>query len=154
MVTEAKIHSFPWSLERCHSKVSSALSFRNKTWNENRSGSVGRLLELWQSSFSQLHKIGNVGIIANFVFPYVCSFLLYLHQLILINWKLEIKEHMRITFHSCMLYWTSWFLMAELKQSWQCCHSCIREHMWKTLLLDDFLKMISSAAISNRNCVW
>ena len=59
------------------------------------------------SSFSQLHKIGNVGIIANFVFPYICSFLLYLHQLILINWKLEIKEHMRIIFQGCMLYWTS-----------------------------------------------
>ena len=63
-----------------------------------------------------------------------CSFLLYLHQLILINWKLEIKEHMRIIFQGCMLYLTSWFLIAKLKQSWQCCHSCIREHLWKTRL--------------------
>ena len=30
------------------------------------------------SSFSQTHKVGNVGIIANFVFIYICSFLLYL----------------------------------------------------------------------------
>ena len=93
---------------------------------------------VWYSSFSQLHKIGNVDIIANFVFPYVCSFLLYLHQLLLINWKLEIKEHMRIIFQGCMLYWTSWFLIAELKQSWQCCHSCIREHLWK-ILLNNFM---------------
>ena len=50
------------------------------------------------SSFSQTHKVGNVGIIANSVFPYICSFFLYLHQLILVNVKLEIKGHMRITF--------------------------------------------------------
>ena len=25
-----------------------------------------------------MHNIGNIGIIANFVFPYICSFLLYL----------------------------------------------------------------------------
>ena len=28
------------------------------------------------SNFSQTHKVGNVGTIANFVFPYICSFLL------------------------------------------------------------------------------
>ena len=28
------------------------------------------------SGFSQTHKIDNIGIIANFVFPYICSFLL------------------------------------------------------------------------------
>ena len=50
------------------------------------------------SSFSQTHKVGNVGIIANFVFPYIFSFLLYLHQLMLVNVRLEIKGHMRITF--------------------------------------------------------
>ena len=32
-----------------------------------------------------------------------------------------------------MLHWTSWFLMAELKQSWQCWHSYIAERLWKTL---------------------
>ena len=51
------------------------------------------------SSFSQTHKVGNVGIIANFVFPYIGNFLLYLHNyIILVNVKLEIKGHMRITF--------------------------------------------------------
>ena len=28
-----------------------------------------------KSSFSQTHKVGNVGIIVNCVFPYICSFL-------------------------------------------------------------------------------
>ena len=52
----------------------------------------------FHSSFSQTHKVGNVGIIANFVFPYICGFLLYLHQLMLVNVKLEIKGQMGITF--------------------------------------------------------
>ena len=52
----------------------------------------------FQSSFSQTHKFGNVGIIANFVLPYVCSFLLYLRQQVLINGKLEIKGYMKIIF--------------------------------------------------------
>ena len=52
----------------------------------------------FDSSFSQTHKVGNVGIIANFVFPYICSFLLCWHQLMLVNMKMEIKGHMRITF--------------------------------------------------------
>ena len=50
------------------------------------------------SSFSQTHKDDNVGIVVNFVFPYICSFLLYLHQLMLVNVKLEITGRMRITF--------------------------------------------------------
>ena len=40
------------------------------------------------SSFSQIHKVGNVGIIANFIFPYISSFLLHLDQLMLVNVKL------------------------------------------------------------------
>ena len=51
-----------------------------------------------QSSFSQTYKIGNVGIIANFVFPFICSFLLYLYQLMFVNVQLEIEGHIRITF--------------------------------------------------------
>ena len=50
------------------------------------------------SSFSQTHKNGNVGIIANFVLPYICSFHFYLHQLMLVNVKLKIKGYIRITF--------------------------------------------------------
>ena len=44
------------------------------------------------SSFSETHKVGNVGIVANFVFPYICSFHVYLYQLMLVNVKLEICE--------------------------------------------------------------
>ena len=37
-----------------------------------------------------MHKIGNIGIIANFVFPYIGSFLPYLQHMMLVNMKLEI----------------------------------------------------------------
>ena len=32
-----------------------------------------------------MHKIGNIAIIVNFVFPYICSFLCYLHHVLLLN---------------------------------------------------------------------
>ena len=35
-----------------------------------------------------------------------------------------IKAWIRITLYGYMSYWTSWFLKAELKWSWQCWHSC------------------------------
>ena len=41
--------------------------------------------------FSQTHKMGNIGIIANFVFTEICSFLLYLHYMMLVNVKLDIS---------------------------------------------------------------
>ena len=93
-----------------------------------------RTFACYLSCFSQSHKVGNVGIIANFVFTYICSFLLYLQQMISVNMKLEIKGYMGIIFQGQMPYWNSWFLMAELKQSWQCWHSCIAESLWKTFL--------------------
>ena len=40
-----------------------------------------------QSRFSQRHKIDNIGIIANFVIPHICSSLLYLHRLVKVNVK-------------------------------------------------------------------
>ena len=58
------------------------------------------LFVMMNSSFSQTHKVGDVGIIANFVFPYICSFLFHLHQLILLNVKLEIKGYVRIIFQN------------------------------------------------------
>ena len=39
------------------------------------------------SCFSQSHKVGNIGIIVNFVFPYIPSFLLYLQQMLSVNVK-------------------------------------------------------------------
>ena len=35
--------------------------------------------------FLQTHKIANIAIIANFVFLYICSFLCYLHHVLLVN---------------------------------------------------------------------
>ena len=49
--------------------------------------------------------------------------------------KLEISGYNRIIFQGCRLHWSSSFLMAELKRSWQYGHSCIAESLWKTLLL-------------------
>ena len=45
---------------------------------------INMLTENWQkdydqSTFSQIHEIGNNGINANFVFSHICSFLHYLH---------------------------------------------------------------------------
>ena len=88
-------------------------------------------------SFSQTHKVGNVGII--------CSFPLYLHKLMLVNVKLEIKRYMRITFKGYLLYWTGWFLMAELKQSCQHWHSCIAGSLWKTLFDRMIVHLIQSS---------
>ena len=47
---------------------------------------------------------------AKFLFPYICSFLLYLHYMMLINVKLDITGHKRITFQSSRLHWSSSFL--------------------------------------------
>ena len=51
-----------------------------------------------QSDFSQMHKIGKIDIIANFVFSYICSFFLYLQRMMLVNMKLDINGCKRITF--------------------------------------------------------
>ena len=74
-----------------------------------------------------MHKIGNFSIIANFVFPFVCSFLLYLYHMIIVNVKLDVD--MRIIFQDCRLHWSSSFSMAQLKRSWHYWHSCI-EGLW------------------------
>ena len=55
----------------------------------------------------------------------ICNFLLYLHQLMFVNAKLDIRGHNRITFQCRRLHWSSLFLMAQLKRSWQYWHSCI-----------------------------
>ena len=59
-------------------------------------------------SFAYAHKkIGNIGINANFVFPRNCSFLLYWHQKMLLNVKLDISLHKSILFHGSSLHWSS-----------------------------------------------
>ena len=42
----------------------------------------------FQSKFLHTHIVGNNGINANFVLPYTCSFLHYLHYMMLANVKL------------------------------------------------------------------
>ena len=48
--------------------------------------------------FLQTQKSGKIGIIANFVFPYICRILPYLHHMMLINVKLDVGWYMRIAF--------------------------------------------------------
>ena len=57
--------------------------------------------------FTNTHRIGNIGILANFLFRYICSFLLYFHIMMLVNVKLDINWHKRITFQGCKLHWSS-----------------------------------------------
>ena len=87
-----------------------------------------------QSCFSQSLKDRNIGIIANFVFP--CFYSLHIDQdfMMLVNMKIYISGCERIVYQGCILHWYSYFLMAQLKQNWQYCHSCAVAHLWKTLL--------------------
>ena len=68
-----------------------------------------------------MHKIGNIAIIANFVFQYICCLLLYLYHMMLVNVKIDICGHKMATFLGCRLHWSCSFLMA---QSWQKWHFC------------------------------
>ena len=54
------------------------------------------------STFSQAHKVGNNGINANFVFPYIyiCSFLHYLDLKMLVNVKLDLVQVGKIDYLS------------------------------------------------------
>ena len=70
-------------------------------------------------TFSQTYKVDNNGINANFVFPYICSFLHYLHHEMSANVKLEINWCKRITFQGYRFHWSCYFLMAQSKRSWQ-----------------------------------
>ena len=81
-----------------------------------------------------MHKIANIAIIVNFVLRYICSFLLYLQHMVLVNMKIDISGFNSITFQGCRLRWSSYFLMVKVKQSWQYWHSCIVESLWKTLM--------------------
>ena len=54
-----------------------------------------------------MHKIGNIGIIGNFVFKNNCGFVLYLEHFMLVSIKLDIIECNRITFQGCRFHWSS-----------------------------------------------
>ena len=91
---------------------------------------------LENSGFSQTPKICNIGIIANFVFPYICHLLPYLHQMILVNVKLDDSGYMSITFPGWRIHWSCLFLMAQLKQSCQYWHFCVAQSLWKTIVTE------------------
>ena len=85
--------------------------------------------------FFTRHRIANIGIIANFVlWKLYRFFLLYFWNILLVNMKINIRGFNRITFQGCRLHWSSSFLMAKLKRSWQDWYSCIVESLWKTLV--------------------
>ena len=65
--------------------------------------------------------------IAKFLFPY--SFLPYLQHMMLVNVRLDISWHKRIIFQGYKLYWSSSFLMTQLKLSWQYGYDCIVENL-------------------------
>ena len=77
------------------------------------------------------HKIGNN---ANFMCPYVWHFFCIGTPMMLVYVKLDVSGYERIIFKGCRLHWSSSFLMAQLKQSWQHWHSCIAESLCKSLL--------------------
>ena len=84
-------------------------------------------------SFSQSHTISNIDIIANFVVPFVCNFLLYVQHKMLANERINISGNKRVTYQGCGVYWFSSFPMVQLKRSWQYWHFGIEEFV-KTLL--------------------
>ena len=61
-------------------------------------------LPLAHSRFSQMHKVGNIGSITNFVFSYIYSFLSYFNHIILVYVKLDASMCDRVTFQGCRLH--------------------------------------------------
>ena len=61
---------------------------------------------VFYSGFSQTHKIGNIGIIANFIIPYICTFLLFYHMM-LVNLKINVSGSKRMTFQGCKCHWSN-----------------------------------------------
>ena len=99
-------------------------------WNLSRF-----MATVWLNSrFSQTNNNGNNGNIAIYVFPYICSFLLYSNYIVLVNAKLDITGYKRITFQGWILWLYSKFQMVQLKHKWQYWHSCIAESLWKPRL--------------------
>ena len=91
-----------------------------------------------QSRFSRTHNIGIIGIIANFVFPYICWLLHYVNHMMLVNMEIDVSEKKRITCWGYRFHWSSSFRMVELKRSWQYWHSCVAKNLWKPLFGNQF----------------
>ena len=76
-------------------------------------------------TFPQTHKIGNNDINANFVFPHICSSVLNLDRVILVNVKLDRNRFNRIKFYTCRLHRFLLILNATMKKK-------IRKHSSRT----------------------
>ena len=78
---------------------------------------------------SQTHKVGNIDIVAKFMFQYICSVFHYLHHLTLVNKKLDSSVFKMIILQDYRIYGSFSFLIAQLNQSWQYLHYCIAESL-------------------------
>ena len=99
------------------------ISFGENCINRPRSGLCLSILVVAFGFFTNAQN-GNNAIIANVVFPHICSFHLYLQHMILVNMTLHLDGCNGSTFQHCRLHWSISFLMAPLKQNWQYWHSC------------------------------
>ena len=61
--------------------------------------------------------------------PIYFSFLLYLHHMMLVNVKLDMKGHKEVIFQRYKLQQSGSFVMAQLKQNWQYWQACIAESL-------------------------
>ena len=84
-----------------------------------------------------IFKISHLGIIANFVFPYLqFSSLFGVYDVSKCEVRCQVVRGFGFIFQGCRLYWSFKFWMVQPKWNWQCWHSCIVERLWKTLLLE------------------
>ena len=80
------------------------------------------------SGFSRTHKIANIGIFANFVFPYIFAVASAFVPYDVGNCELRC-QYKTIIFLGWRFHWSGVFLMVELKRSWQYWLSCIMERL-------------------------
>ena len=83
--------------------------------NDNQfSCTADNLLDFFNRVFLQIHKLVNIGINANFVFPYIHSFLLYLYHMMLVDVKLNVSGYKLIPYQCRILHWSCSFPIAQL----------------------------------------
>ena len=68
------------------------------------------------------------------LFPYICSFLLNMCHVILVNVKLYISMYRRVIFQGYRFFGILIISSGTAKQSWQYWHSCIVESLLKTIM--------------------
>ena len=74
---------------------------------ERFTGMYSHIFQIVEPDFSQTHKIGNIGIIANYIYSHICSFLLYFDHMMLVNVKVNVSGYRRITFQGFKCHWSS-----------------------------------------------